>query len=46
MKSTNTPKNAVLSTPSKKIDLKAPIKVTKVVMPRLASNHNETLLMA
>lgn len=29
---------------SKKIDLKAPIKVSKVCTPRLASNHNETLL--
>jgi len=45
MKPTIAPKNAVLSTTSKKIDLKAPIKVTKVCSPRLACNHNETLLI-
>ncbi len=54
MKSTNAPKNPVLSAAKKKIAagrllalsvaLKAPIKATKVAMPRLAGNHNETLV--
>jgi len=41
-------KNAITTskvTPqSKKTELKAPVKVSKVVMPRLAGNHNEILL--
>lgn len=45
MKSTTAPKKAVLSAARKKIDLKAPTKVNKVVMPRLAANHNEILVM-
>ena len=28
---------------AKKLDLKAPVKVAKTIMPRLAGNHNETL---
>jgi hypothetical protein len=30
--------------PAKKIDLKAPIKVSMRYIPRLTANHNETLL--
>jgi hypothetical protein len=45
MKSTDAPKNPVLSPAKKKIELKPPTKVTKVLTPRLASNHNETLLL-
>jgi len=44
MKSTNAPKNPVLSAAKKRIELKAPTKVSKVIMPRLAGNHNETLV--
>jgi hypothetical protein len=29
---------------TKKPELKAPVKVTKVFSPRLAANHNETLV--
>jgi len=29
---------------SKKANLKAPVKTSKVNMPRLSGNHNETLL--
>jgi len=29
---------------TKKPDLKAPVKASKVVMPKLAANHNETLV--
>jgi hypothetical protein len=37
--------SALLRPTNKKIELKAPIKVTKVCSPRLAANHNETLLI-
>jgi hypothetical protein len=44
MKSTNAPKNPVLSAAKKKIELKTPT-VSKVAKPRLAANHNETLVL-
>jgi hypothetical protein len=46
MKSEKTSKNTALSTSSKKIAFKAIPKAIKVCVPRLAANHNDTLLMA
>ena len=31
---------------SKKVELKTPVKMSKVISPKLASNHNETLILA
>jgi hypothetical protein len=35
-------RKATMST-AKKLDRKAPVKVAKTIMPRIAANHNETL---
>jgi len=45
MKTSKTSPNSALQPTSKKIELKAPVKVSKVNMKRLAGNHNETLLI-
>ena len=43
-KSTKISGKTTTAPPSKKAGLKAPVKMTKVNMPRLAGNHNETLV--
>jgi hypothetical protein len=44
-KETKTTGKTVKSPASKKVSLKGVVKTSKVVMPRLSGNHNETFLV-